>query len=246
MSVLKRSEAIILKGVKFGESSEILSIFTREMGKIKAVAKGKRRPKSHLAASLEPFKLSEIVFYFRPDRDLQLIKEAKVLRSFDGFREDYRKASLGFGLLELLEHALPEHTPHEKVFQMTLKAFEILERSPSVAVHYAYKVKFLSFMGHRIETDRCVVCRRRIDANQPVLYFSPRDFGPICKTCYLRGEIHEAIEIGQNNIEEIKTLMWGHFYNIADLQIHDKTLEIIDKCVGEAFHIPINGEIIKM
>ncbi len=245
MSALNRTEAIVLRGVRFGESSEIVSLFTRKFGKVKAVAKGKRRPGSQLASALEPFSLSEIVIYFKSERDVQFIKEARSIRQFDGFRNDYRRATAGFNILKLLDRALVELSPNEKVFEMTIKAFEILSEAYSQGVYYGYLVKFLSFMGHRLNIDRCSVCRKPLSpVRDGVLYFSPANFGPICETCYLRGEMSDVIKIDENTIEEIKALMWGYFYNLKSMSISYKTLEIIEKCIIKAFEITLDSEII--
>ncbi len=243
MSNLKVTRAIVLKSYKFGESSEILSVFSEEFGRIKVVAKGKRRPRSALAAPLEPFTLSEIIVYFRPEREVHTVKEARMVETFDGFRSSYERAVRGYEILKLLHVALPEHSPHKKVFEMTLKAFRILSKHNSDGVLYAYKVKFLSFMGHRINIHRCAVCRRPLsEFAHDEIFFSPSDFGPLCKNCYLRGEKREIVSIGAENIEEIDMLMRGYFDNLVDFQVSAKVMEIIDKSLMEVFEIPLTGK----
>ncbi len=243
MSTIRRSQAITLKSSRFGESSEILHVFTRELGLIRGMAKGKRRPRSSLAAALEPFTVSEIVFYFRVDRDIQFIKEAHVIEMFEGFRSSYHKALKGFEILKLLDNALPEHVPHEKVFDMTVKALRLLSETGSEGVLRAYKLKFLAFMGHRLNTRRCAVCRKPINGlHDGSVFFSPSDFGPLCRECYLRDGEKEVISITAETIKEIETLMGGYFDNLVDFEVSDKTVEIIDKCLTIAFDLPQEGK----
>ena len=78
MAIL-RTEAVVMKGWKLGETSKILSLFTRDFGKVKVVAKGGRGSKSKFKGCLEPLTHLRIFYYDKRTRDLQLLSQADLI-----------------------------------------------------------------------------------------------------------------------------------------------------------------------
>ena len=106
--------AIVLKRANFSEADKLITLFTKERGKIKVVAKGLRRIKSRRAAHLELFNLTDLVLH--AGKNFDLITEAKALNQFVNSKKNLEKTGYLFYLAEVLDRILPEEQPHPEVF----------------------------------------------------------------------------------------------------------------------------------
>ena len=96
-----RSEAIVLKRVDFGEADRLLTLYSREKGKIKAIAKGARKPQSRKTGHVELFMRSDM--FFAVGRDLAIITQAEMVDGYAGLRGDLVRTTYAAYAAELLE-----------------------------------------------------------------------------------------------------------------------------------------------
>lgn len=125
MPVIK-TDAFVLKGFKFGETSKIVTLFTKDSGKISAVVKGARNYKSRLCGIIESMNYITAVIYFKENRDLQLISSAEYKKSFPGIIKDYDKLLVSYRIIEIVNKSLGENEINCGLFELLLKTFERL------------------------------------------------------------------------------------------------------------------------
>ena len=114
-----RVTAIVLKRSNFSEADKIITLFSKERGKIRVVAKGIRRIKSRRAPHLELFNLVTVVLH--SGKAFDLVSEAKSEhRSVD----DLKTAGYLFYICEVLDKILPEEQPHPEIFEMATEIFK--------------------------------------------------------------------------------------------------------------------------
>lgn len=101
---------LIIKRSNFGDASKYLTVFSREQGKIRLVAKGIRKIKSRRAPHLELFNLTQLQIY------KEIITEAKIINDYANLKSDLKITGYLFYLAEVLDKILPEHQPHEEIF----------------------------------------------------------------------------------------------------------------------------------
>ena len=99
---LIKTTALLLRSLRFGDTSRIVTVLTPEYGKWSAVAKGVRGPKSRFGASLEILTLSSLVVYYRRGRDLQLISDGLLDREFRTIVEEATRYPYGRDALDRL------------------------------------------------------------------------------------------------------------------------------------------------
>lgn len=116
-----RSEAVVLRGLDYGETSQIVTLFTREKGKIGVMAKGARRPKTPFGATLQPMAYSEVVFYYKPTRTLQILSESSHVESFHRLRENLERITVGLRIVELVDALMEEEDPQPTVFALLVR-----------------------------------------------------------------------------------------------------------------------------
>src|SRR5579859_2809673 len=120
-----RAEAIVLKTLDLGEADRILTLLTRHFGKVKAVAKGIRRPTSRLAGYAEP--LSHGTFQLARGRDLDVLTGAESRSTYRTVREDLDRIAAAWYIAEIADRSTAEHAPAAPVFDLMETALRHLE-----------------------------------------------------------------------------------------------------------------------
>lgn len=128
MGQIIRTEAIVLRNMLFRETSMIVSIFTREKGKISVLAKGARLPKSQFGATLQPMSHIQAIYYYKPTRDLQTLSETSHLTVFNHINENLENISVGFRMIELVNALLQMDEENDQVFDLLLIALQKLNQ----------------------------------------------------------------------------------------------------------------------
>lgn len=113
-----KSEGIILKRVNFGEADRMLTILTRQHGKIRALAHGVRRPTSRKSSSVELFVRSEL--FFAKGRNLDIVTQAELLESFPGLRGNLKATKAAYHIVELVDLMAAEGQEEEGLYESVL------------------------------------------------------------------------------------------------------------------------------
>jgi DNA repair protein RecO (recombination protein O) len=176
----QRVEAIVLRHADWGEADRLLWLFTREMGKVKVVAKGVRKPRSRKAGHLEPFTRVELLLAY--GRDLPIVTQAEAKEAYLELREDLVRVGYASYVIELLDRFTYEEGENYALYRLlseTLSRIN-LETDPAFAVRY-YEVRLLDLVGFRPQLLHCVNCGEDIQAEDQ--FFSFEKGGVICPNC---------------------------------------------------------------
>src|SRR6516165_2357752 len=144
-----------------GEADRIVTLFSRDEGKIRAVAKGVRRTTSRSAGHLEPFTLSDILLAV--GRELDVISQADTLESFRAVRESLELSTHAYYLAEVVDLLTEDRQENRPVFDVLVEALRELARSHDIRlVLVAFHLRLLDAVGYRPELRECVTCRTAI------------------------------------------------------------------------------------
>ena len=130
--MITHTTAIILKSVDYQESSKILTVLTREHGKIALIARGAKKPKSKLSGLIEIGHVLDVVYYYKPTRSVQSLTEASIHFSSLNFRKDFDRASILFASLELVNQLIHEHEENEDIFNFLVTFIKWLAEYESI------------------------------------------------------------------------------------------------------------------
>jgi DNA repair protein RecO (recombination protein O) len=174
------TEAIILKRHNLGEADRIVTLYTPDEGKLRAVAKGVRRPASRLAGHLELFSLTLV--QLARGRELDVVTQGETREAFRRVREDLARTSQAYYALELVDRFTPDRLEHHAVFHLLRELLEALDAPvPSpLALHY-FTLHILTALGYRPQLTQCVLCRAEIAPGPN--YFSQPLGGVACVAC---------------------------------------------------------------
>lgn len=183
MSITK-TEAIVLKSMKFGDTSRIATLYSKDHGKIKVIAKGIRKPKSRLAGALQTFSHIQIVFYKKRTTEIYLLSQADVIDSHQLLYKDLNRYAFASAALELLDKLITGEEPNPRLFELALSILYLVEKLPEKQLEKAFCYFALSLtdlLGYKPKFDRCVTCGRKVEG--AFMLFSPEKGGIICKRC---------------------------------------------------------------
>jgi DNA repair protein RecO (recombination protein O) len=186
---LLQSDSIILKTYPLGEADRIVAFFSRDHGKLRGVANGARRMKNRFGASLEPLAHSRIMFFEKENRDLVRIESADLLDSPMYLFSDYDRAVLAAHVVELTDHFLPEHEPHDAVFRLVRTTLQALEQSCPLELAACYfEVWMLRLAGVFPDFFMCARCSRQLTADE-VRHLAPGLQTVLCASCEQRDSV---------------------------------------------------------
>jgi DNA repair protein RecO (recombination protein O) len=188
----EKATAIVLRTADWSESSRIATLWTRELGKVRALAKGGRRLRSSFENALDLLTVCSIVLIRKSSGSLDLLTEAQVVRRFAGLRCDLGALYAGYYVAELLTDWTQENDPHPGLFDETVAMLgELGGEQGSAAVGprvLRFEMVFLDEVGYRPVLESCAGCQGVLSAER--LAFSPAAGGVLCPRCL--GQHREA------------------------------------------------------
>jgi DNA repair protein RecO (recombination protein O) len=196
---LYRTDAIVLRRHDFGEADRLLTLYTPGLGKIRAIAKGVRRPKSRLGGHVELF--THVNVLLAHGRNLDIVTQAESVRPFMHLRDDLWKASYAAYAAELVDRFTEERLESRPVFDLLLDMLTFLDgvpvraqpgevresaRDAAVAAQVElaarnYEAKLLGHLGYAPELNSCTECRSRLSPGDN--RFSAASGGVLCESC---------------------------------------------------------------
>ena len=178
---LYRTDGIVLRTQDLGEHDRIVTLYTRDLGKLSAVARGARRVRSRFGGALELFTWGDAVGFEREGRSLLRLDQFDIRRSFRGLREDLTRLGQGARMLEALARLTAERDPQPACFALLLRGLRALETYPAARVQLAFTLRLLDLLGHRPRLDRCGGCGATVATTGIV--FDPTEGRVRCAAC---------------------------------------------------------------
>jgi DNA repair protein RecO (recombination protein O) len=197
-----RTEAIVLRRKDIGEADRILTLLTPGQGKVRAVAKGIRKPRSRKAGHLELFTRTKLLLAV--GRDLDIVTQAELVDAYRPLREDLLRSAYAAYMVELLDRFTPDAQENPELYDLLRKglawASEARDASPGSAQALAlaaryYELHLLGMAGFQPQLYRCVNCGKALEPEDQ--FFSPGEGGVICAECGRPPERAAAAESGE-------------------------------------------------
>lgn len=176
-----RVDAVVLRHSDYGEADRLLTMYTRQLGKTRAIAKGARKIASRKAGHIEPF--THVRLQLSKGRDMFLITQADTVDAYLPLREDLILTSQAAYVMELLDRFTYENdTENASTFRLLTDTLARLasKADPWLVTRY-YEMRLLDYMGFRPQLFECANCGREILAEDQ--FFSFTAGGAICPRC---------------------------------------------------------------
>lgn len=226
---IQKDEAFVLKRIPLRESSLLVTLFCREAGKIKAVAKGIRKEKKPLTIRFEPFTCLSVVYYEKLKSDIHLLSQVSISETYAFLRNRLDWFSYGSYLTELVDHLFNTHDPHPEVFDLLGEAFRQFSHASAASVARAFEVKLLSLIGWLPELTQCASCGTK---EMEQLYFSARQGGILCSKCDQKES--KSLPISKKAVQTLLFYLQNPLAKASQLQLDLQTERELER-VGEQF-----------
>jgi DNA repair protein RecO (recombination protein O) len=190
MPGLYRERGIVLRSIKLGELDRIVTFLTEGRGKVRAVAKGVRRPGSRFGARLEP--TSHVALQLYEGRNLDVVTQVETLDANRPLREGYEVFTQAVAMLEATDHVAQEGEANIPLYRMLAAALRTLAAEPAPAVTVAFFWKLLGLEGVYPVLDACARCGEPEPAGSDSAggaAFDVGEGGVLCGACAVPGAI---------------------------------------------------------
>lgn len=180
-----KTEAIVLRSMRFGEADRVLHLYTLDRGRVGAVAKGIRRTKSRFGGRLEPMSHVELVLH-EGRGELQTITGVQLIRPHSAARDGHYRLSVGFVGLEAVLKLFPEQEANDRAFAALARFLDLLDevaardgRPALDPLVLAFQLKLLWLAGYLPHLTSCAEC----GAEAGLVGYSPSAGGAVCGNC---------------------------------------------------------------
>lgn len=178
-----QAEAIILRGIDYGESDRIVTFFTREFGKIRGIAKGAKRSRRRFPNGLDLGYHLHITFVEKEGFELGRVEDSQLIDPFDSISQEVDRFLTACYLLELVSMSVPDREPHPELFQLLRDSMQMLESGEWFPQgRPLFELKTLFHCGYRPNFEWCGHCQSNLPSMQDRYY--SRDKGLVlCEGC---------------------------------------------------------------
>jgi DNA repair protein RecO (recombination protein O) len=202
-----KTEAVVLRTIRFGEADHVLHLYTLDRGRVGAVAKGVRKTTSRFGARLEPLSHVELMLH-QGSGELQTVTGVHLLRPHSGAREDYYRLSVGLIGAEAMLRLFSEQEANARAFGALTRFLDLLDETSHAAERPAldplalsFQLKLLWLSGYLPHLTSCAECGA---ADATLVGYSPRAGGAVCGACAAQSE---ALALSPAGIQAIERML---------------------------------------
>ncbi|HKL12485.1 MAG TPA: DNA repair protein RecO [Halanaerobiales bacterium] len=239
---LIETEAIVLKQFDLGEADKIITFYTKDAGKIRAVAKKARNSKNNkISAVVLPYCYDQIKVY--KSKSLDRINNVESIHRFEELRNNLNKMAYAAYFAEMVEKVGMEYHPNQELFNLLLQTFYKMIRSSDnelAKINIFFKLLYLKYIGVQPRINYCYDCGRRYKTLKDQ-FFNVKEGGLICKSCaYNKNE--ELKQLKQNEVDLIKKVYRSEVDSLEEININPNILNKLDKLIDEfiIYHLDLN------
>ena len=179
-----KTEAVVLRSIRYAEADRILHLYTADRGRIGAIAKGVRKTTSRFGGRLEPLGHVELMLH-QGSGELQTITGVSLVRSHHETREDGYRLAVGLIGAEAMLRLFTEQEGNERAFTALTRFLDLLDDTPSGGranldpLGLSFQLKLLWLSGYLPHIGSCAEC----GSEGPFVGYSARAGGTVCENC---------------------------------------------------------------
>ncbi|NQT74086.1 MAG: DNA repair protein RecO [Chloroflexi bacterium] len=209
-----KTEAIVLKHIDLGEADRILTLYTPNQGKLRAVARGVRRMKSRLGGHVEP--LINCSLMLSHGRALEVVSQGQTIESFLPIRNDLKLTVQALYLVELTDAFTSERIENYSVYKLLLDSLRLLAKVRNAEILFRYfELQLLGYVGYEPQLYKCLNCKATIEPVQN--FFSTSGGGILCPNCAHTEPVVKPISV--DALKVVRLLQRGDFITANRLRL---------------------------
>jgi DNA repair protein RecO (recombination protein O) len=239
--MLATTEAIVLHARKFGDTSKIISLYTKDEGMISVIAKGSRLPKNKFGSSLEPISHTEITFYKKQSKDLFLLSKSELIKNYRHIFDSPEKLTVALAILESVTLTQQYHEPNEMLFELLISNLSSMNEAKrnDFCFFVKFQIELARLIGFGFDFRRAGLAQNddyiylSINSGEFVVSAAGKDlFRLRGSEAYMLYQIDQCpieniseLEMKLNNINVLNTMLSRYFGFHLDKYFHYKSFD---------------------
>lgn len=206
----EKTDAIVIRMIEFSETSLIVTLYSREFGRVSAIAKGARRPKGPFEGAIDLLAICSVEILRKAGDALDLLTEAKLTRRFRAAQKSLERLYCGYYIAEMLRRWTDDGDPHADFYDLAVATIERVDSQadPLMAITH-FEVRAMRMLGHAPATKTCAGCGAEVSRSPQRIPFGHEAGGVLCAACRPRQRSVAMVQRG--------VLSWVDRLNEAEL-----------------------------
>ncbi|MGO4887218.1 DNA repair protein RecO [Anaerobacillus sp. MEB173] len=223
--MLQKAEAIVIRTTDYGESNKILTLYTREFGKIGVMARGSKRPKSRLASLSQLFTYG--TFLFQKNSGLGLLNQGEIINSFRVIRNDLFHTAYAAYIVELLDKLTDDQERNPYLFELLCQTLTFInEEMDAEILTRIFEIKMLRVAGISPQLDCCARC----SAQDGEFVFSIKEAGFLCHRC--RHIDSHSLSISTSTAKLLRLFYHFDLQRLGNISVKEETRAQLKKVIN--------------
>ncbi|WP_316571988.1 DNA repair protein RecO [Neobacillus sp. YIM B06451] len=235
--MLQKCEGIIIRTTDYGETNKVVTLFTREWGKIGAMARGAKKPNSRLSAATQL--LTHGYFLVHKSSGMGSLQQGEIISSMKSIREDIFLTAYASYIAELTDKAAEDRKPNPFLFELLYQTLNYLNEGydPEILM-FIYEMKMLNVMGLYPILDQCAVC----GSTDGHFSFSIREGGFICHRCIENDPYH--FKLSQAGARLLRLFYYFDLSRLGNISVKKETKDELKRIIS-AYYEEYSGLSLK-
>ncbi len=224
--MLYKTEGIVLKSMEYQEADKIVTIYTKDYGKITAIAKGVRKTKSKFGSSLEILTYS--IFLIYKGRNIDIVSQTEILESFFSTSKEVIKFAFAANCVEVVNKLTEDREINIGLFNLLKEALHYLKESndPKLLT-LSFKWQTMSILGYRPSLNHCCRCNKSVE-DQKEMYFNIKEGGLVCNNCIAKDK-EGCVKVSLYFNKLVRKILITPLSTISSTTIPDKKMKELEK-----------------
>lgn len=233
-----KTEAIVLKYSNMGEADRLITFFTPNHGKLRAVAKGIRKARSRRAGHLEPLNTCQILVH--RGQSLDTVSQCETVAATGDLRQDLWRVACGMYLAELADHFTQEEQENFRLYRLLRESLDALAGAgnPDLLLRY-FELHLLDLTGYNPELYQCIECR--VPVAPTANYFSPSAGGVLCPGCRYKHPSHRPLSL--NTLKVMRFLSRSDFPEASTVRLPEELAVELEGVIRQYIHYVLDSEV---
>ncbi|HEX6922651.1 MAG TPA: DNA repair protein RecO [Bacillales bacterium] len=176
--MLQKSEGIVIRTMDYGETNKIVTLFTRDAGKIALFARGAKKTRSRLSSVTQLFTYGHYLYF--SGKGMGTLRQGESIDTFRGLQLDLLRTAYASYIVELLDKLLEDRAPNPFLFELLSQTLHYMDEEVDPEVmKFIFETKMFDVAGIRPQLEGCINCKR----TEGPFVFSVREGGLLCANC---------------------------------------------------------------
>lgn len=227
----------MLRTVDYGETNKIVTLWTREWGKVAVMARGAKKPSSRLSSVTQLFTYG--YYLVQKSRGVGSLQQAEIIDSLRGIRENIFATAYASYMVELTDKVTEERQPNPYLFELLLQTLKYMNDGLDLEIlTYIYEMKMLRVMGLHPMLDGCAVCKQ----SEGMFSFSVKEGGFLCHRCEATDP--HRLPLSPAAVKLLRLFYYFDLSRLGKISVKEETKKELNRAIS-AYYAEYSGLSLK-